>query len=91
MNRFHMHLNLVLKEKYGAHIDAFYFCPHHPDITGSCSCRKPAPGMILSAQKEFNIDLSQSVFYGDKESDRQAAMAAGVSKFILVKDNEIIG
>ncbi len=60
-------------------ITKVYFCPHHPDFTGECECRKPNPGMILQAAKEFDIDLSESILIGDKESDIEAGKRAGVS------------
>jgi D-glycero-D-manno-heptose 1,7-bisphosphate phosphatase len=59
-------------------ISNVYFCPHHPDITGPCECRKPKPGMILRAKEEFELDLSRSVLIGDKESDLQAGRNAGI-------------
>jgi D-glycero-D-manno-heptose 1,7-bisphosphate phosphatase len=55
-----------------------YYCPHHPDVDISCECRKPNPGMILQAANEFNLDLSQCVLIGDKESDLQAGRNAGL-------------
>lgn len=85
MHRFNSYMNRELQRLYGAHIDAFYFCPHHPDYTGECNCRKPKPGMILKAAKDWNIDLSLSVMYGDKESDREAALNAGVGQFIWIR------
>lgn len=85
MRTFNEYLNNRLKQEYGAHIDAFYICPHHPDYTGECDCRKPKPGLILKAAKEWDIDLSKSIFYGDKESDRLAAEAAGVGQFCLIR------
>lgn len=57
--------------KWGAKIDAIYFCPHHPN--DNCSCRKPKPGMILKAQKDFNIDLQKSYIIGDKQLDIETA------------------
>lgn len=65
-------------EKLGVRVDAWYFCPHHPDYTGSCECRKPAPGMLLAAIRDFDSDPSRCVMYGDKPSDEAAAQAAGV-------------
>lgn len=70
--------------EHGAPISATYFCPHHPTKAlppwkCECNCRKPAPGMILQAAKDLDIDLSQSVMFGDKASDMQAAKAAGVA------------
>lgn len=81
MYRFNEYLNDQLREQYGAHIDAFYFCPHHPDFTGPCKCRKPEPGLLFQAAKDWNISLSDSVMYGDKESDCVAAERAGVGTF----------
>lgn len=59
----------------GVEITAFYFSPYHPDGTvekykKETDCRKPAPGMIRQAVKDFGIDLSVSLMIGDKESDR---------------------
>lgn len=65
-------------EKYGARVDAWYFCPHHPDFTGECSCRKPAPGMLVAAMRDFDTRPENCVMYGDKPSDEAAAEAAGV-------------
>ena len=65
-------------EKQGILIKKVYFCPHHPDFTGECECRKPNPGMILQAAKEFDIDLSESILIGDKESDIEAGERAGM-------------
>jgi len=63
------------------------FCPHHPDITGVCECRKPNAGMILDLAKKYNIDLKNSIMIGDKKSDIEAANKAGITKTYLVKDN----
>ena len=63
-------------------IDAFYYCPHHPDFDGACSCRKPEPGMILEAVKDFAVDKKNSFLVGDKKSDIQAAQNAGIRGYI---------
>ncbi len=81
MHRFHRYMNRELERRFGAHIDAFYFCPHHPDFTGPCSCRKPEPGLLLRAARDWDISLPDSVMYGDKESDRIAAQRAGIRTF----------
>jgi len=62
----------------GIIISKVYYCPHHPDITGICQCRKPNPGMILQAAEEFHLDLSECVLIGDKESDLEAGRNAGI-------------
>ena len=69
----------------GARVDAWYFCPHHPDYTGECGCRKPKPGMLLRAMRDFGAKPDECVMYGDKEKDRLAAGAAGV-RFVDVTE-----
>jgi D-glycero-D-manno-heptose 1,7-bisphosphate phosphatase len=67
----------------GAPIARVYYCPFHPEFgvgeyRRESDCRKPAPGMILRAAREFDIDLDRSVLVGDKESDIMAGITAGV-------------
>ena len=81
--------NLVQKRmqddlsEIGAHIDAVYFCPHGWDE--NCECRKPKPGMLYDAQKDFNINLTKCVMIGDDERDIITANNADM-KGILVND-----
>ena len=68
----------------GAHVDAYYYCPHHPEGSVApyrqiCGCRKPAPGMISKALGEWSIDCPQSFLIGDRASDLEAARAAGLA------------
>lgn len=77
MRALHRHMAERLEE-LGACVDAWYFCPHHPDYTGPCDCRKPAPGMLLAAMRDFDADSADCVMYGDKPSDEAAATTAGV-------------
>jgi D-glycero-D-manno-heptose 1,7-bisphosphate phosphatase len=72
--------------KKGIHITDVYFCPHHPEFTGECECRKPNPGMILKAINKYNIDPKKSVLIGDKESDILAGKNAHVGKNIYIQD-----
>ena len=65
----------------GVFFSDFYYCPHHPD--DKCLCRKPLPGLILRAAKEHDINLSQSLMFGDKESDIQAGKCAGCKSFYI--------
>ena len=76
----------TLLGKEGAYLDAIYYCPHHPhkgyegerlELKIDCECRKPKPGMLLKASKEFNIDLSRSWMIGDDENDIRAGQNAG--------------
>lgn len=83
VEKLHNMVNALLRER-GCCIDAFYFCPHHPDISAKCDCRKPAPGMILRAADELDIDLTQSYMVGDKIIDALAGIHAGVRP-IMVK------
>lgn len=78
MRLLHRRMAEVLRER-GVEVDAWYFCPHHPDYTGECGCRKPAPGMLLRAMRDFRADPAECVMYGDKESDRLAAEAVEVA------------
>lgn len=84
----------TLLGKYGAYLDAIYFCPHHPhkgykgevsELKFECECRKPKPGMILKAAEDYNIDLSRSWMIGDGENDVEAGKNAGC-KTALLKD-----
>lgn len=64
----------------GARIDAFYYCPHHPngvikELAIQCRCRKPQPGMLEQAARDWPIDLSRSFLIGDKDDDMAAARA----------------
>ena len=68
-------------EKQGAHLDAIYYCAHHPTVGQEpyrldCDCRKPKPGLIERAAREFEIDLSQSWMIGDRYSDIELARNA---------------
>jgi D-glycero-D-manno-heptose 1,7-bisphosphate phosphatase len=73
----------------GAQIDAFYYCPHHPEgrvpqYRTACECRKPAPGLIHRAEREFGIDPSRSFVVGDRWRDVEFGRAAG-ARSILVR------
>lgn len=61
----------------GADVEGFYVCPHHPDLTGPCGCRKPAPGLVERAAAEWGVDLAASWVVGDKPADVELARAAG--------------
>ena len=88
IDRFHDAMNAELAES-GARIDAFYFCPHHPDegaVAGyvtDCDCRKPKPGMLLQAARDLEIELSLSYMVGDAPRDIEAGLAAGTGVFAV--------
>jgi D-glycero-D-manno-heptose 1,7-bisphosphate phosphatase len=86
--KLHEYISQSLSEK-GAFIDAWYFCPHHPE--GSvpqyrqvCQCRKPRPGLLCRAAKELNLDLRVSFMVGDKVSDLAAGSAAGCRSILVL-------
>lgn len=87
----------TLLGKDGAYIDGIYICPHHPDkgfegerpeYKFDCDCRKPKPGLLLQAAKDFNIDLSQSIMIGDSERDVEAGGNAKVKLSIIIETNK---
>jgi len=75
-------------ESAGAHVDAWLYCPHHPNGRGSyalpCNCRKPLPGMLHEAARRYDIDLENSTMIGDKRADIEAGLAAGC-RTVLVR------
>jgi D-glycero-D-manno-heptose 1,7-bisphosphate phosphatase len=90
VQKLHEYINNELA-KYEAHIDAFYFCPHHPEgkiekYRLNCNCRKPGTGMLEKAIEDFDIDVNKSYLFGDKEWDIQAGEKVGL-KSILVATN----
>jgi D-glycero-D-manno-heptose 1,7-bisphosphate phosphatase len=79
----------VFREEQAA-IDMVYFCPFHPDhgigqYKVNSPFRKPGPGMILLAAKEYDVNLAGSVLLGDRETDVQAGIAAGVGTNLLMR------
>ncbi|MDR2056242.1 MAG: D-glycero-beta-D-manno-heptose 1,7-bisphosphate 7-phosphatase [Desulfovibrio sp.] len=76
VTRLHELMNRDLAAR-NAVISAFYYCPHHPDFTGPCACRKPKPGMLLRAAAEMGLNRAQSWMIGDKALDIEAGLAAG--------------
>ncbi len=79
----------------GIEISKIYACPHLIDAdleSYRCDCpaRKPNPGMLLQAKKDFNLDLSQCIFIGDKISDMEAGLRAGIADLILLHTDDSI-
>ena len=75
-----------LLDDFGVEIDAFYYCPSHPEFNSEeeSKCRKPSPDMVHKAAEDFKIDLSRSYFVGDSVADIECGINAGL-KTILVK------
>ncbi len=73
----------------GVPVAGVYHCPHHPTMAlgerrRACRCRKPAPGMLLDAARDLQLDLAASVIFGDKCDDLRAGQAAGVGVRVLL-------
>jgi histidinol-phosphate phosphatase family protein len=71
----------------GARVDGFYYCPHGDE--DACACRKPQPGLILRAAREWNVDLGASFLVGDDERDVEAARRAGVRGHRMATDGDL--
>jgi D-glycero-D-manno-heptose 1,7-bisphosphate phosphatase len=89
MNRLHEYMRGLFAE-HGVSIDAIYYCPHHPkgvvqEFAVECDCRKPSPGMLLQAAKDFDLNLNVSVLIGDKITDIQAGKRAGLGQTVIVQ------
>ena len=91
LDEIHNKMETLLGQE-GAYLDAIYFCPHHPhkgyegerpELKFDCDCRKPKPGMLLNAARDFNIDLSQSWMIGDGENDIKAGQNAGCQTALI--------
>ncbi|MCU7496520.1 MAG: HAD family hydrolase, partial [Ignavibacteria bacterium] len=88
-------INELLKES-GVTVDAFYYCPYHPDFNTpeECRCRKPSPQLVFMAARDFDIDLGRSYFVGDMISDVECGINAGVKTILLkntLKEEQISG
>jgi len=93
LEHIHKYINKSL-QKYGAVIDAFYFCPHYPfakieEYAIDCDCRKPRAGMFYQAARDHALDLPNSVMVGDKSIDIDAGINAGCESFQI--NNSVLG
>ena len=92
MEALHDYMNQEL-EQAGGRIDQFYFCPHHPrkgvipELVVPCACRKPRPGMILQAFADHDLDREGSFLMGDRMSDVDAALSAGIPGYLFQEEN----
>lgn len=99
LNNIHNKMETLLG-KDGAYVDAIYYCPHHPhkgyegeipELKIECECRKPKPGLILQAAKDFNIDLAASWMIGDRENDILAGKNAGCKTVLISSELQNYG
>jgi histidinol-phosphate phosphatase family protein len=72
--------------KYGAHVDAVYYCPHHPD--DNCECRKPRPKMVFQAASDLRINLQQSYVIGDHDMDIEMGKNVGCKTILIAAKNK---
>jgi D-glycero-D-manno-heptose 1,7-bisphosphate phosphatase len=84
----HEHVDKELA-RFGASIDAYYVCPHHPhgaveEYAKTCDCRKPLPGMLLKAAERFSINMDCSYMIGDKAADVEAGLQAGCRPVLVL-------
>lgn len=71
----------------GARIDATYFCPHHPDFSGACNCRKPGTGLVETAIAEHHLDMTTPAWIGDRWRDIVAYQTLGGLPVMVQSDN----
>lgn len=86
-------LHILCKEQI--EFAAFYYCLHHPhgvvpEYSGACLCRKPSPFFLLKAHDEFHLDMDRSWMVGDRNSDIECGMAAGVRTIRIINKDEKI-
>jgi D,D-heptose 1,7-bisphosphate phosphatase len=84
VNEIHFRINEILN-RMNTGIDAFYFCPFHPDFNSpeECECRKPSPKMIFEASRDFALDVHKSYMVGDKMTDVECGTNAGVKTVLI--------
>ena len=94
---FHLFMDLLLDriKEHGAHVDDYFFCPHHFEhgkgkYKMECDCRKPSPGMIFSALNRYPVDIDASFLVGDKDSDIIAADRAGIRGYKFSDEEEAL-
>ena len=91
VREFHKELYRQIEKRSGAKIDAFYYCPHHPEAKipeyrKVCDCRKPRIAMLLEAARDFGVDWEKSFFVGDRASDIDCAINAKIRGFQIHSD-----
>ena len=84
LHQIHEHLDLSLRS-IGAHIDSYFFCPHLP--CDQCDCRKPKPGLLRQALRDFSVQSIGACFVGDSIRDLEAAYAADVAPHLVLTGN----
>ncbi|MCL4439833.1 MAG: HAD-IIIA family hydrolase, partial [Firmicutes bacterium] len=87
VRRLNAYLQHILDQS-SARIEEFYYCPHHPqgkdEYRKECFCRKPRPGLLLKAAKDYETEMKNSYIIGDKISDLEAGLAVGVKPILVL-------
>ena len=83
LRRLDRHLKALLRAE-GVRLDATFYCPHHPDFTGPCRCRKPAPGMVRDGLRATGADPGRSWIVGDTAADLEAGRAMGLRTVLVL-------
>ena len=87
LDEIHTELKNYLNQ-HDTYVDSIYYCPHTPEE--NCSCRKPKPGLLIKATNDFGINLEESYFIGDSESDLNAAKEARCKGILLKNDQTLL-
>lgn len=87
LDEIHTELKNYLNQ-HDTYVDSIYYCPHTPEE--NCSCRKPKPGLLIKATNDFGINLEESYFIGDSESDLNAAKEARCKGILLENDQTLL-
>lgn len=88
LDRIHKKMQEELQRDTGYQIDAIYYCPH--DWDEGCECRKPKPGMLYQAQKDFSLNMTKCVLIGDDDRDIEAGEAAGCITYQVTADKSLL-
>lgn len=87
VQKVHAHMQMLLGA-WGVAFDDLFYCPHHPNVS-RCLCRKPKPLMVQRAMAKWQIDPDESLFIGDRDSDMEAAAAAGVRGIKTITNGDL--
>ena len=88
LEQIHRKMQDELRQETGYQIDAIYYCPH--DWDEGCDCRKPKPGMLYQAQKEYSLNLKECILIGDDDRDMEAGKAAGCKTCQVTADRNLL-
>ena len=88
LGQIHRKMQDDLMRDAGCQIDAVYYCPHNWDE--GCECRKPKPGMLYRAQKDFSLNLTKCILIGDDDRDIEAGNAAGCRTYQVTDNRSLL-